>query len=156
LIDKVSKVLNRLGLREEDLDWVFRVAPTQGLIDLNRLPLEGREAGDFAGWRRLARAADLQAKEFQGRLFDLLVEAADGAGWDDPSFKSELASRTGWDPKELDSVCDHFAFRFPDHFKDERALVRIERTLASARKAGVKITLLTELADLPESLAERK
>lgn len=155
LVSKQALVIARLGLRREDLDWVYSFAPSRGLIDLNRLPIEGPAPGDFEGWRRLARAAELQTKEFRGRLLDLLAQVAEGA-WDADAFKEELATRTGWDLQELESLWNHFGYTFPHDFGDEKALVRIARAFATARKSGMKVAVLAELANTGASWSERK
>lgn len=142
LLDKIATVLVPLATTAEELPWVFEAGPTLGWIDLATVPLDavtGTTPDAFEGWERLVRFYDFHDRYTAGdtTVFDVLDLAHTGAT--QPEVLDTLTTLTGWSRSDLDVLTGPggFDFTFPDDYRDERYLLRLDDAVALLQRLGM-------------------
>ncbi|WP_433222035.1 neuraminidase-like domain-containing protein [Dactylosporangium sp. CS-047395] len=144
---KVARVAAGFRLTAADVTWLHPNGVEAGWLDPAALPSTPVAApeGRYAGWRRLAEAAELRPLLGPGgAVTDLLDLARDGAP--KAQYLAVLAERTGWPAENLRVLTGDPAkpddtgllnLAYPAQYRSEIALARLAPALAALDRLGV-------------------
>jgi hypothetical protein len=151
---KIALVANQLGIRDDDVPFVFEAGPTPpvGWLDLASLPLA--PAGDalakasFDAWLRMFRTYRLQKKRF-GEAYSVvaLIERAGDPAQDRAGILADLAAQTGWSPADVATLAgpEGFDVKFAaagGADTDEGWLLRMDAAFQAITRTGVSAAQL--------------
>ena len=155
LLHKIALALTKLGAGLADLPWLFNPKDASGReyafgwYDLRRLPLTAQDAlaeDTYQRWARLVSVFAFRKKFPTGELslFDVLAIGHNSASVD--PVRDAVVAYTGWKRDDLGTLTgpDAFGFVFPDDYRDERYLLRLDRAFALLDLIGMPAeTVLT-------------
>jgi len=135
-LQKAAMVVKGFGMKLEEIEFFAEVADSFEGLDFNSL--------NFPQWLRLEAFYRLQ-KSLSSPEFSLVeflrwtdqTEDAEG----EPSLTAQIHALTGWDESDIYKMIlpQYFNLSHPEHFRDERNLLKLQQTLQVARKIGVGI-----------------
>jgi Tc toxin complex TcA C-terminal TcB-binding domain/Neuraminidase-like domain/Salmonella virulence plasmid 28.1kDa A protein len=142
--DTIARIcyLARLGV--DETRFALTQAANTGWVNLLDLPVASNAIPDFAGWQRLAHYAAFRDRvgDNNGALIRIFNNAASP-----PSDPADLAAAqtdtwtsisalTGWPTATITALHGLFGLKYPDSYRDEQALLRLERAVNLVRAFG--------------------
>jgi peptidoglycan hydrolase-like protein with peptidoglycan-binding domain len=146
-LHKIARVIAGFRLQPDEVRWAFAKGRAQGWLDLDSLPVDPVSPGpaSFSGWMRIADYVALRDTLPPGdpSLIDVFDTAIDCPPADADAGRERLvrvlSTRAGWALEDLVFLTSEMPshHRYPDDFKDERALSRLAATFAFLRRLGM-------------------
>ncbi|MEO1396820.1 MAG: neuraminidase-like domain-containing protein [Cyanobacteria bacterium J06634_5] len=133
-LQKAAIAINGFSMKLEEISFFLDFPARFENLDFNAIT--------FSHWLRLEAFYRLHKSlsKTQLGLVDFLrwanqIEAAETA----PSLIEQLNALTGWESSAIYKMIlpKHFSLSHPEHFQDERNLLKLQQTLHVARKIGV-------------------
>jgi peptidoglycan hydrolase-like protein with peptidoglycan-binding domain len=139
-LHKISAIASHFTIGRELLEWLLSHGEEQGLFDLRNLPIVSTTAG-FQKWTSLGNLLALRSTFSRGEqgLLEVLELTQRSPAAEQDEILDKLVEQTSWDRTELDFLVgpSGFDLTFPDDFKNERALLRLQDCFALLKRLGI-------------------
>lgn len=159
-LHKIARLISAFKISEEELVYLTAHSTGQQWLDITALPLVETESSPllFAAWERLVslfRFRDSLAPS-KIQLFSIFKQAATPT-----TIKIELlrglSQCAGWNLSDLEFLDSPqgLAFSFPDAYKDERALLRLQDCFKMMKRLGASAKQLSDWGKLKQTTTEQ-
>ena len=175
-LHKVALVLSHFRTSKAEVAWLFEGGPARGTLNFQDLPIVPPTAagGLYAAWARLRDAWALRDRVAAGTLFDLFEAATAVVGGSAAAraaafeaLLDELVERTRWNRKDIEflvgapargtspAVPSALGLVYPDDFRDERGMKRVETAMIAVRRIGLSAESLWPWRTVPAVTGEQ-
>ena len=164
-LEKVTRVISRLKITANEIPWLFQKGPDIGWLDLARLPLDSSSSSSssFAPLERIVNTIQLRDNlplRNESGLFYLFdkVMGLNSSATDSiknttkQEFLSVLSKWSSWSMDDLESLIgkkDEYHdtglldITFPDDYKNELMLLRLQSCFMMMKRLGVSAKMLS-------------
>jgi len=148
-LHKIARLISAFKISDEELTYLSAHSTDQKWLDLTALPLVETQlpALFFAAWERMVNLFRFRDSLPSGKvqLFSIFKQAANPTTTKADLLKT-LSERTGWNLSDLEFLdsTQGLGLAFPDDFKDERALVRLQTCFKLMKRLGASAKQLCD------------
>ena len=145
-LDKAARLISQLNPDDRLLDhWLTQPGAT-GWLDVNTLPDSLGSTASLNGWLHLCRFHQLQQRltDNGATLIGILRRAGDSTDQtraaDLADTLADLSDLAGWNLRYLQQLCDSLALSYPDDFRTEGIILRLEKAIQACNQLGAEPT----------------
>jgi hypothetical protein len=135
---KIAMLNHNFRLTPQQLQWLFDFGPSNGWLDLNKLPFDGVQPPQplYPGWSRVADLFELSAALplAEDVLTDVFTSARN-ATTTIAALLGKISQGLSWKLENLTALNTGFGFQVAD-YKDEKALRRLRAAFAMLDQLG--------------------
>ena len=148
-LHKIARLISAFKISDEELTYLSAHGTDQKWLDLTALPLVETQSPTllFAAWERLVNLFRFRDSLPPGKvqLFSIFKQAANPATTKADLLKT-LSERTEWNLGDLEFLdsAQGLGLTFPNGYKDERALVRLQACFKLMKRLGASAKQLSD------------